>query len=293
MIALTVVHAVRTPVPRMVAAHAARFSEEISRRRSRHPTVRLRPDDCSGIPVRASPRHRMPTPTTIALSENLTRLGRRNVTIKSSLLISLDSVRRYGICNDCATGGSTSATGRSLPTAVHGSKANEGDMTGLPLSDRKRLAALLGMLGSTSSGERDNAARLAEQLRRRLGLTWEDLLALDHADETAPTRREDQPEPIRPRREKPPWWGYQQALRPADQNSYTWSRVVFVVLTCGTMFAADLATDGTGPASIATWLVSAQSVDRVDGSAPTQSLPELLSMAERVCRRMARTLQKK
>ena len=42
--------------------------------------------------------------------------------------------------------------------------------------DRKRLASLLGMLGSDAAGERDNAARLAEQFRREHGLSWTDLL---------------------------------------------------------------------------------------------------------------------
>jgi len=44
-------------------------------------------------------------------------------------------------------------------------------------ADRKRLVALLGMLGSAHAGERDNAARLAEQFRKRHGLTWEEMLA--------------------------------------------------------------------------------------------------------------------
>ena len=84
------------------------------------------------------------------------------------------------------------------------------------LSDRKRLAALLGMLGSTSSGERDNAARLAEQFRQRLGLTWEELLSPDHVDDPASTRQENRPEPTRRRREEqaqPPRWGHQQAIK--------------------------------------------------------------------------------
>jgi len=46
-------------------------------------------------------------------------------------------------------------------------------------ADRKRLTALLGMLGSSSAGERDNAARQAERLRRRLGKSWNDLVG-DH-----------------------------------------------------------------------------------------------------------------
>lgn len=47
-----------------------------------------------------------------------------------------------------------------------------------PLSeqDRLRLVRLLGMLGSDHAGERDNAARLAEQIRRENGATWDDLL---------------------------------------------------------------------------------------------------------------------
>jgi hypothetical protein len=44
-------------------------------------------------------------------------------------------------------------------------------------ADRKRLIAILGMLGSNSAGERDNAARLAEQFRRQQGMTWEEMFA--------------------------------------------------------------------------------------------------------------------
>jgi hypothetical protein len=43
-------------------------------------------------------------------------------------------------------------------------------------ADRKRLAALLGMLGSDQPGERENAAHLAEQFRRQHGLSWEQML---------------------------------------------------------------------------------------------------------------------
>jgi hypothetical protein len=46
-------------------------------------------------------------------------------------------------------------------------------MTG---AERKRLAAILGMLGSRSAGERDNAARLAEEFRRQHGMTWGELV---------------------------------------------------------------------------------------------------------------------
>ena|SRR5215472_10933375 len=44
-------------------------------------------------------------------------------------------------------------------------------------TDRQRLVHILGMLGSNSAGERENAALQAERLRRRLGKTWEDLVA--------------------------------------------------------------------------------------------------------------------
>jgi hypothetical protein len=43
--------------------------------------------------------------------------------------------------------------------------------TALSSADRNRLTAILGMLGSDASGERDNAARLAETFRREHGLT--------------------------------------------------------------------------------------------------------------------------
>jgi hypothetical protein len=41
---------------------------------------------------------------------------------------------------------------------------------------RDRLAKLLGMLGSNHDNEVLNAARAAENLRRKLGLTWDELL---------------------------------------------------------------------------------------------------------------------
>ena len=44
-------------------------------------------------------------------------------------------------------------------------------------AERQRLAAILGMLGSNSAGERDNAARLAEQFRKQHGLTWEQVVS--------------------------------------------------------------------------------------------------------------------
>jgi len=43
-------------------------------------------------------------------------------------------------------------------------------------ADRKRLVAILGMLGSDHAGERDSAARQAEAFRREHNKTWDDLL---------------------------------------------------------------------------------------------------------------------
>lgn len=42
--------------------------------------------------------------------------------------------------------------------------------------DRARLAKLLGMLGSAHDGERDNAARMAHDMVREAGGTWESVL---------------------------------------------------------------------------------------------------------------------
>jgi hypothetical protein len=63
--------------------------------------------------------------------------------------------------------------------------------------DQKRLAAILGMLGSNAPGERDNAARLAEEFRRQRGLTWADLLALNPAHNT-PREEPASPPPSKP-----------------------------------------------------------------------------------------------
>jgi hypothetical protein len=48
--------------------------------------------------------------------------------------------------------------------------------------DRTLLVKALGMLGSDQDGEVLNAARMAEKLRRKLGMSWEELLI--SADET-------------------------------------------------------------------------------------------------------------
>jgi hypothetical protein len=43
---------------------------------------------------------------------------------------------------------------------------------------RARLAKMLGMLGSAHAGERASAAQRAEEERKRLGLTWEDIILM-------------------------------------------------------------------------------------------------------------------
>jgi hypothetical protein len=45
-------------------------------------------------------------------------------------------------------------------------------------ADREKLVKILGMMGSDHDGEALNAARQAEQIRRRLGLTWEQITNL-------------------------------------------------------------------------------------------------------------------
>jgi hypothetical protein len=45
-------------------------------------------------------------------------------------------------------------------------------------ADRRRLARILGMLGSDHAGERASAALQAEAFRKRHGMTWEEMLAL-------------------------------------------------------------------------------------------------------------------
>ena len=53
----------------------------------------------------------------------------------------------------------------------------------LPESDRVRLVRLLGMLGSVHAGEVANAGALADQLVRRHGLTWEQVISANGQQE--------------------------------------------------------------------------------------------------------------
>jgi hypothetical protein len=49
---------------------------------------------------------------------------------------------------------------------------------------RDRLTKLLGMTGSNGEGEVANAARMADDLRRKLGMTWQDLIIASVEDAT-------------------------------------------------------------------------------------------------------------
>lgn len=62
-------------------------------------------------------------------------------------------------------------------------------------TDRKRLAAILGMLGSNSAGERDNAACQAEAFRRKHGLSWDDILVAQRLEPEPPPQPPYQPPP--------------------------------------------------------------------------------------------------
>lgn len=75
--------------------------------------------------------------------------------------------------------------------------------------DRKRLTALLGMLGSEHAGERASAALLVERFRREHSLTWDEILA--ERGTPAPEAPKAQSAPPR---EPPSWVPPQRAPEP-------------------------------------------------------------------------------
>ena len=79
------------------------------------------------------------------------------------------------------------------PSAASGS---EGEMTD---TDRQRLAAILGMLGSEHAGERAAAALQAEAFRRHHNLTWAELLAAKPPAAPEPPQWTPPPPPPPPR----------------------------------------------------------------------------------------------
>jgi hypothetical protein len=64
----------------------------------------------------------------------------------------------------------------------------------LSADTRRKLAGVLGMLGSNHAGERDAAAQLANRMIRGAGLTWSELIAVS---ELGPNPHRDPP-PYRP-----------------------------------------------------------------------------------------------
>ena|SRR5687767_15796017 len=64
----------------------------------------------------------------------------------------------------------------------------------IPPDKRTRLVRLCGMLGSDFDGERANAGRMANDIVRGLGLTWDQVIAASGQAE----------QPRQERREKPP-----------------------------------------------------------------------------------------
>jgi hypothetical protein len=62
-------------------------------------------------------------------------------------------------------------------------------------SERRRLARILGMLGSEHAGERASAALQAEALRKRHGMTWEEMLASPEALRAEPVWTPPEPDP--------------------------------------------------------------------------------------------------
>ncbi len=98
--------------------------------------------------------------------------------------------------------------------------------------DRLRLASLLGMLGSSHSGERENAARLVEQFRQQRGLNWSDLLAYQPVSDRGPGPEAGSP---------PPREASQQIDRVySRERAWRWSMVVGLVVV-GLMSLTSLA----------------------------------------------------
>lgn len=106
-------------------------------------------------------------------------------------------------------------------------------------SERRRLTAILGMLGSNSAGERDNAARMAEQFRRQHRLTWDELLGLPPAPPKAtvePIKRaspepKTAPHPAPPRAWHKPLTPFERALAYAHP-AHVACVIGFLILVC-------------------------------------------------------------
>jgi hypothetical protein len=71
-------------------------------------------------------------------------------------------------------------------------------------TDRRRLAAILGMLGSDHAGERAAAGLQAEAFRKRHGLTWEQMLTSPSPSWARPWEQSEQEAPQPPPAPPPP-----------------------------------------------------------------------------------------
>jgi hypothetical protein len=80
---------------------------------------------------------------------------------------------RLGGYSDGTPFGSQSKASRQRASGVQASKHKKLE---LPSGSRDLLVKTLGMLGSDHPGERDNAARAAEGLRKEFELTWDQLI---------------------------------------------------------------------------------------------------------------------
>ncbi len=100
----------------------------------------------------------------------------------------------------------------------------------MTLADRKRLAAILGMLGSEHQGERDAAAFHAEAFRRKHRLTWAELLALPPIEVASepPAPPEPEPEP------DPAWADHVKRFHEAGRAAYPdWDQRCGEVISLG------------------------------------------------------------
>ena len=70
-------------------------------------------------------------------------------------------------------------------------------------AERQRLAAILGMLGSSHAGERAAAALQAEAFRRKHRLTWPELLGIPTVEATPEPDHPPRPPPTTPERPVP------------------------------------------------------------------------------------------